>query len=136
MEAQATILKEDHGDSSDECDPPLSMEAQAELLKQLKEDQKQFKKDHKDVFDENRSFNKSIKKASDALIECMKKNGVEVLEHDGMEFEVKVNRTEKHDLERIGDLVTDTEALTEYLNDISTERAKVMTRRPKKQKTG
>lgn len=111
------------------------MDELAQVLKQLKDDQKQFKKDHKDVFDENRVFNKKIKEASDALIDRMKTEGLEKYQHDGTEFEVKVARTEKHDLGRIGDMVTDTDALQAYLEEISVERSKVMTRRTKKQKT-
>ncbi len=112
------------------------MEAHAKVLKQLKGDQKQFKKDHKEVFDENRSFNMQIKQTSEALIESMKLGGLEVFEHDGVEFEVKVNRTEKHDLDRIGEMVTDADALNAYLEDVSTVRSKVMTRQSKKPKTG
>lgn len=111
------------------------MEDLAQVLKQLKEDQKAFKKDHKDVFDENRAFNKKIKEASTALIDRMKVEGVETFQHDGTEFEVKVARTEKHDLEKMADMVEDADAFKEYMDEVSTEKAKVMTRRSKKRKT-
>jgi hypothetical protein len=113
------------------------MEAHATILKQLKDDQKQFKKDHKDVFDENRSFNIQIKKTSDELIEIMKSKGIDIFQHEGVEFEVKVTHTEKHDMDRICKLVTDGQEsdLKQYMDDISTEHSKVMTRISKKQKT-
>lgn len=115
--------------------PKLTMEDLAQVLKQLKDDQKQFKKDHKDVFDENRAFNKKIKEASDALIERMKSEGVQTFQHDGTEFEVKVANTEKHDTEKIAELVGDEDAFSAYMAQAVTEKPRVLTRRSKKQKT-
>ena len=111
------------------------MEELAQILKHLKDDQKQFKKDHRDVFAENRKFNKSINKAGDDLLALMDSKGIDTFEYDGTEYTKKVTRSEKHNIERITDLVDDKEALKEYIDDIACERKMVTTRRQKKQKT-
>lgn len=110
------------------------MESAAQTLKQLKLDHTQFKKDNEDVFDENRAFNKKIKVAGLVLIETMKVEGKEKFDFDGTEFEVKVDRTAKHDLDKITELVTDEGALKEYLDEVSSEKSKVMTRKVKKKR--
>lgn len=112
------------------------MEELAQVLKQIKEDHMVFKKEFKHVFDKNRDFNKKIKNASTALLDRMKTEGMDTFQLDGFVFEVTNKRTSKHDIEKMAELVDDSEAFQEYMDEVSTDRVSVMTRRTKRQNTG
>lgn len=112
--------------------PKLNMENLAQVLKDLKDEQKQFKRNHKDVFDENRAFNKKIKEASNALIDSMKLEGVQIFQRDDTEFEVKIENAEKHVTEKIAKLVEDKDAFNAYMAETVIEKPRVITRRSKK----
>ena len=110
------------------------MEDLSQVQRQLKDDQRQLNDDHKDVFDENRAFNKKIKEASDALIDRMKAEGVQTFQHEGTEFEVKAANREKHDTEKIAELVGDEEAFNAYMVQTVINKSRVLTRKSKKRK--
>lgn len=106
----------------------------AEELLELKENHKQFKKDNKDVFVEHRNYNKAIKAKEEELIQILKDQNLDHYEHKGMEFELKEKSVEKHDMERLAEIVGDEEKLSEYVESVKTIKPKVATRRVKRQR--
>lgn len=107
----------------------------AEELIELKENHKQFKKDNKDVFMEHRNYNKAIKAKEEELIQQLKDQNMENYEHRGMEFEVKSNTTEKHDMEALAELIGDDEKFNEYRTTVQKVKPKMATRKAKRQRT-
>lgn len=110
------------------------MEQLAASLKTLKEEQKEFKKDNKDIFKRNTELNKAIKKASGELMTMMAKEEIETFEHDGMEFNVKKKKSESHDLDKLNELMGDTENFNKYMQHVQSEKVEVRTRKAKRQR--
>ena len=111
------------------------MDQLAANLKALVEEQKAFKKEHKDVFKQNTTFNKEVRAAKDALVAQMKADGLTSFEHEGMEFNLKETSTEKHNPELINELLGDTSKFEEYMEQVRADKADVSTRKAKRQKT-
>lgn len=113
----------------------ISIDTFAEELMQLKNDHKQFKKDNKEMFTTHRQFNKSIKEKSIELIASLKENNVDKYEYQGMEFEVKTTHREKHNMDRLTEMVGDTDNWKEYVDDVRSSSSKVATRKAKRART-
>jgi hypothetical protein len=111
------------------------MEQIAEELMLLKTDHKEFKKANKELFLEHRQYNKCIKEKWTQLLEYLKEGNIDKYEFKGMEFEVKTTHREKHDIERLGEMISDESQLKDYIDDIRTSSEKIITRKAKKQRT-
>lgn len=110
----------------------MDMDKLAEELIELKNNHKEFKKENKEVFLEHRNYNKAIKAKEEELIELLKEKNVEHYEYGGMEFELKSNTTEKHDMEQLAQLIGDEEKFNDYRSAIQTTKPKVTTRKKRK----
>lgn len=110
------------------------MDQLAANLKSLIDEQKAFKKEHKDIFKQNTNFNKEIRAAKDALVAKMKVEGLSTFEHEGMEFNLKESSTETHNPELINEMVGDTRKFEEYMEKVRKEKVDVNTRKAKRQK--
>lgn len=113
----------------------MDIENLAEELIELKNNHKQFKKDNKDVFLEHRNYNKAIKAKEEELIEVLKDKNIEHYEHNGIEFQLKTNTTEKHDMEQLAELIGDEEKFNDYRSTVQKTKAKMSTRMKKRQRT-
>jgi hypothetical protein len=110
------------------------MEKIATELKATKEVKKVFKKDNIEVFKRNMELNKSIKQLSDELVVHMKAGHVESYEFDGMEFNIKNSTTNKHDMEKLNEIIGDTGKYEEYVGVVSVPKAEVRTRKSKRER--
>lgn len=106
----------------------------AEELVELKENHKEFKKENKDVFLEHRNYNKAIKAKEEELIEVLKDQNIDNYEHKGMQFELKERSFEKHNMEVLEELISDSEKFSAYVNSVKTVKPKVATRKTKRQR--
>jgi hypothetical protein len=109
----------------------------ASQLKDLKDEQKIFKKEHKDLFKRNTELNKGIKKMGDDLLALMavQEPAITTYEYGGMEFNISSKMSEKHDMEKLNELMGDSGKYEEYVEQVSVKKSEVRTRNAKRAKT-
>ena len=95
-------------------------------------DKKQFMKDNKSIFDENREFNKRIKELKTSLTDSMKASGETTMTVGGLEIEIKSESKPKHDVELLETMMEDGGKFPEYMQQVSQDASKVVTRKVKR----
>lgn len=108
------------------------VEELAAALKLAKDEQKEFKKKHKKIFDENRSHSKTVSAAEAALAAVMVAEGLDHHEYDGMEFNIKSNTKEKHNTDLMHEYFDGSDQLKKYLEEVKDTKVKVNTRKAKR----
>lgn len=104
-----------------------TLEQIATSLKLKKEEQKAFKKENKEIFKQNTLFNKEVRALADELAAKMSEQGVMTYEHNGMEFNIKKKTTQKHDMEKLSELM-ESDQYEEYIGNVQVEKTEVTTR--------
>ena len=109
----------------------FTIEELATKLRDAKQDQKDFKKKHKDVFKENTIHNKNVRTAMLDLVAKMKEDDTNIISVDGFEFELKVRKRPAHNMETLYDIMADEDKVKEYENAINVDSVNVATRKSK-----
>lgn len=98
----------------------------------LKQEQKEFKKENKEVFVRNKEYNKVLAATRDALLEKMREESLEEYEVDGVEIIRKRKVREKHDKEHLAEALGSEEKMNEYLASITVEVEDLSSRKKKR----
>lgn len=106
--------------------------ALAAALKTAIEDQKEFKRIHKEIFKDNTRHNKMVSAAKKELSTFMEENGIDVYEYEGMEINLKKSIKDKHDTELLSEMFGDSDKLEEYLESVRAKEVNINTRKAKR----
>jgi hypothetical protein len=106
----------------------------ASQLQNLKDEQKAFKKEHKGLFERNTELNKGIRKLGDHLLALMalEEPAITTYEYGGMEFNISSKTSEKHDMDKLNEIMGDSGKYEEYVEQVSVNKSEVRTRNAKR----
>lgn len=103
-------------------------------LKNTTELYKDFLNDNEEIFNQRKSFTKSIKEMREIVMEAMKLENKTEIEVDGYKITLKGKIKQKHNIETLAEIFEDQSKVDRYVDMITQCEDNVSVRKAKKQK--
>ena len=105
------------------------IELKVKELEEAIQQQKDFKKENKDVFELNRQHTKNVNKLKSEIRTQMVEQNLNLVVVGNIEIEIKKQNNSKHDLELLENIIDDSDKFKSYVEGVQTIADKVVARK-------